>query len=131
MLQAAGSNIELAQNDPVRVGTQETVKALMIGDPVTVVGLSRVDPKTGRMTMSSPNKPSPFGGDTSGDRDDDSRPFVLSRLDKVEIGQKLRRDASAHDTAGLVLGVPAGVLFAAGMLFAGKSAFGKVGPTPD
>ena len=122
VLQAAGSNIELAQNDPVRIGTHETVEALVIGDPVTCVGLSRVDPKSGRMTMSAPSAPSPLSGGV--DEVDDSRPFVLSRMDKMEIGRKLRRDASAHDTARLVFGVPAGVLFAAGAVFAGKAAFG-------
>ena len=80
------------------------------------------------MTMSAPSAPSPLSGEVDGvDGVDDSRPFVLSRMDKMEIGKKLRREASAHDTARLVFGVPAGVLFAAGALFAGKSAFGVKG----
>ena len=124
VVQAAGSNIELAQDDPVRLGSQETVKAVVIGDPVTCVGLSRVDPRTGRMTMSAPNAPSPFGGEVD---ESDSRPFVLSQMGKMQIGQRLRSDASAHDTAGWVFGVPAGMLLAAGVLFAGKSVFGVSG----
>ena len=125
VLQAAGSNIELAQSDPVRLGTQETIEAVVIGDPVTCIGLSRVDPKTGRMTLSPPSDPSPFGDGGDGHHDDKRRPFVISRMDKVEIGKALRRDASAHDTAGLLCGVPAGVLFAAGILFTGSSLFGS------
>ena len=132
-LQAAGSNIVLEQNDPVRLGCREVVEAILIGDPITCIGMSRVDPKSGRMTVSSPAAPSPFLGrkhpddyDDDGTKENrkDSRPFIVSRMDKMEIGQMLRNDASAHDIAGLIFGIPSGALLAAGILFAGKHALG-------